>query len=276
MCHARLFEERRLCDTVPEWGASVGRGSEAAAIRATDLGFGCHGVPDGSPYDPSRAMFLLVTGASGAGKSTVRREVAPRLSPEVECIELCDVAAVPVVPDKVWRQRATEAVVQRALELQAHGRHLLLSGDPVAPGEVLAAPSSVGLDGVAVCLLDVSPDVQAARLAHRGDDPSLLPHHQAFAEWMRGHARDPRHMPHVLNTNGWEAMRWDRWSEIDPIDGNWGMEVLDTSRLTSVQVADEILTWCGGVLCGNATILHPAGGQKRSDVPHPLTRRRRS
>ena len=93
---------------------------------------------------------------------------------------------------------------------------------------------------------------------------------------MRGHASDPRHMPHVLSTNGWEAMRWDRLSEIDPIDGNWGMEVLDTSQLTSVQVVDEILTWCRRVLCGNATVLHPEGGQKRSDLPHPLTRRRHS
>ncbi len=204
-------------------------------------------------------MFLLVTGASGAGKSTVRGAVAGRLLPEVECIELYDVAAVPAVPDIVWRQQATEAVVRRALELQTHGRHLLLSGDPVAAGEVLAAPSAVGLDGVAACLLDVSPDVQAARLAHRGDDPRLLPHHQAYAEWMRGHARDPRHMPHVLSTNGWEAMRWDRWREIDPIDGHWGMEVLDTSQLTPVRVADEILSWCRRVLCGNSTVLHPAG-----------------
>jgi hypothetical protein len=51
-------------------------------------------------------------------------------------------------------------------------------------------------------------------------------------------------MPHVLSVNGWEAMRWDRWSAMNPIDGNWGVEVLDTSRLTPVQVADEILTWC--------------------------------
>jgi hypothetical protein len=204
-------------------------------------------------------MFLLVTGASGAGKPTARRAVAGRLAPEVECIELYDVAAMPAVPDIVWRQRATEAVVQRALELQVHGRHLLLSGDPVAAGEVLAAPSSVGLDGVAVCLLDVSADAQAARLAHRGDDPSLLPHHQAFAVWLRGHARDPRHMPHVLSTNGWEAMRWDRWRGIDPIDGSWGMEVLDTSQLTPVEVADEILRWCRRVLCGNAAVLHPTG-----------------
>ena len=44
-------------------------------------------------------MFFLVTGASGAGKSTVRRAVASRLAPEIECIELHDVAAVPAYPD---------------------------------------------------------------------------------------------------------------------------------------------------------------------------------
>jgi hypothetical protein len=126
---------------------------------------------------------------------------------------------------------------------------------------VIAAPSSVGLDGVAVCLLDVSPDVQAARLAQRGDHPSLLPHHQAFAEWMRGHARDPRHMPHVLSVNGWEAMRWERCSELDPLDGSWSIEVLNTSQLTPVQVADQVLTWCRRVLRGDAPVLHPAGGR---------------
>lgn len=189
----------------------------------------------------------------------MRRAAARELSPEVECVELYDIVGVPAFPDIAWRQRATEAVVQRALELQAEGRHLLLSGDPVAAGEVLAAPSAVGLDGVAVCLLDVSPDAQAARLTRRGDDPSLLSHHQAFAEWMRGHTRDPRHMPHVLSTNGWETMRWDRWSGIDPINGNWGMEVLDTSELTAGQVADEIVTWCRRALCAEATVLYAAG-----------------
>jgi hypothetical protein len=99
----------------------------------------------------------------------VRRAAARELSPEVECVELYDIVGVPAFPDIAWRQRATEAVVQRALELQAEGRHLLLSGDPVAAGEVLAAPSAVGLDGVAVCLLDVSPDAQAARLTRRGE-----------------------------------------------------------------------------------------------------------
>jgi hypothetical protein len=114
-------------------------------------------------------------------------------------VELGDVFEVPRLPTLAWRQQATEAVVQRALQLQAQGRHLLLSGDPVAAGEVIAAPSATRLNGVAVCLLDVSADAQAARLGRRGDDPAPLEHHLAFADWMRGHARDPHHRPHVLS-----------------------------------------------------------------------------
>lgn len=209
-------------------------------------------------------MFLLVTGASGAGKSTVRRLVAPDLAPTTECVELHDIVSVPARPDIAWRQRATEAVVRRALELQADRRHLLLSGDPVAAGEVLAAPSAVGLSAVAVCLLDVSPDAQAARLARRGDDPALLHHHQAFAAWMRGHARDPRHMPHVLSTNGWEAMRWERWTALDPATGDWGMEVIDTSWRSPEQVAAEVVTWSRRARRGQAPLLHATGGLDRA------------
>src|ERR1700735_4073196 len=124
-------------------------------------------------------MFLLVSGASGAGKSTARRLVASKLEPWVECVELRDVVPVPPVPTLGWRQRATDAVVRHALELQKHGRHVLLAGDPVAPGEVLAAPAADRLDGIAVCLLDVDRDTQAARLLARGDDPALLVHHVA-------------------------------------------------------------------------------------------------
>jgi adenylate kinase family enzyme len=75
-------------------------------------------------------MFLLVTGASGAGKSTVQRLIADELKPSMECAELHDVVEVPLTPTTAWRQRATEAVVRHALELQAQGRDLLLAGDP--------------------------------------------------------------------------------------------------------------------------------------------------
>jgi hypothetical protein len=67
-----------------------------------------------------------------------------------------------------------------------------------------------------MCLLDVSPDAQVMRLARRGEDPAPLADHLGSAEWMRGHGPDPRHMPHVLSTGGWEAMRWERWTGIDP------------------------------------------------------------
>jgi hypothetical protein len=201
-------------------------------------------------------MFLLVTGASGAGKSTVRRLISPELAPGVVCVELHDLVSVPIRPTIAWRQRATEAAVERALGLQAEGRHLLVSGDPVAAGEVLAAPSAPELDGVAVCLLDLSPTAQSERLAARGDDPALLPHHHAFAAWMRGHARDPRHMPHVLTTNGWEAMCWERWIGTDRTSGTWGMRVLDTSELPPEQVATEVATWCRQVLRGQQPVMH--------------------
>jgi len=122
-------------------------------------------------------MLLLITGASGVGKSTVRAVVAPELSPQVESVELRDLA--PSIATRLgWRQQAAEIAVRRAVELQASGRHLLLAGDPVPAIEVIAAPSAPQLDALAVCLLDVSAEAQAARLAARGDDPTLLVHHR--------------------------------------------------------------------------------------------------
>ena len=138
--------------------------------------------------------------------------VGRSLEPEVACLELADVVAIPAAPDLAWRQRSTEQVVRRALELQAEGRHLMLSGDPVAPGELLAAPSADRLDAVAVCLLDCRPDVQRERLCERGDPPDLIPHHLAFSEWMRGHAADPGYRPEVITSGGWSEMHWERWS----------------------------------------------------------------
>src|SRR3954447_13988149 len=120
-------------------------------------------------------VLLLITGASGAGKSSVRTAIARELCPVVECVELRDVVAVPVAPTLAWRQRATEAVVRRALELQRSGRHLLLSGDPVGAGEVVAAPSAPAPTRLAVGLLDLAPEVQASRLAARGDDRRCWP-----------------------------------------------------------------------------------------------------
>ena len=197
-------------------------------------------------------MLLLITGASGAGKSMVRAIVAPRLSPGVECVELSSLAPRPVAMTRVWRQQTAEAAVRRAVELQASERHLLLSGDPVPAVEVVAAPSAPELDAIAVCLLDVSAEAQAERLAARGDHPALLPHHQAFAEWMRRQATDPLHMTHVVSDDGWEEMRWERLPHLAP---GWSMHTIDTTRMPKRRVADAVLDWSWRALSGDAATL---------------------
>jgi hypothetical protein len=170
----------------------------------------------------------------------------------VECVELVHLAPLPTVRTRIWRQQTAETAVRRAIELQASGRHLLLCGDPVPAAEALAVPSATGLDSIAVCLLDVSPEAQAERLTARGDGPSLLPHHQAFAEWMRKQATDPLHMTHVVSDNGWEQMRWER---LQALAADWQMHTIDTTDMTRRGVADAVLDWCRSALSGDAPTL---------------------
>ncbi len=129
------------------------------------------------------------------------------------------------------------------------------SGAGKSAARQLVAPSADRLHGIAVCLLDVDGDTQAARLVGRGDDPALLVHHVAFADWMRGHAADPHHRPDVLQTDGWEQMRWERWSRLDDTD-SWAVHVVDTSSLTAAAVASELLAWCRRALAGQAPAMH--------------------
>ena len=200
-------------------------------------------------------MLLLVTGASGVGKTTVRKIVEAHLVPEVEAVELGHLTAESTRYTLAWRQRTTELVLQRVLQLQHESRHLLLCGDPVAAVEAIAAPSASMVEAIAVCLLDATPDAQAARLTARGDDPSLLLHHHAFADWMRRQATDPQYMLEVVTTSGWEAMRWDRVPLIAP---NWHVHVIDTSRQTPHQVTDDVLAWIRAALAGEAPVLRPS------------------
>jgi hypothetical protein len=199
-------------------------------------------------------VLLLITGASGMGKSSARGAVASELSPLVECVELGDLSSVSIetAMTRVWRQQTAEAAVRRAVELQTSGRHLLLAGDPVPAIEIVAAPSAPQLDAIAVCLLDADAEEQAARLEARGDHPTLIPHHQAFAEWMRRQASDPLHMPHVVSDQAWEEMRWDR---IERLVDDWGMHLINTSRLSREDVGAETLEWCQRALAGDAPTL---------------------
>ena len=165
---------------------------------------GCRGRED-------EDVLLLISGASGAGKTSVREAIAGELVPDVEAIEL-------------------------------------LAGDPVAPGKVLAAPSATSVD-IAVCLLDVAEDTQRERLRSRGDPEELLPHHVAFAAWMRRHAEDPAHMPHVLTTGGWDGMRWSRLATLP-----WQITVIDGSAMSVAEAGSAALQWVRDALSGRAPV----------------------
>jgi len=187
-------------------------------------------------------MFFLVTGASGVGKSTVRKIISEEFGNSITCAELAHLGLIPEW-SLSWRQRAVERAVQIALEAQNAGRHFLLCGDPIPPGEVYAAPSAPRLAAISTCLLDASPEAQQARLLSRGDDPNLTPHHLAFAAWMRGHAKDHLDRPEVIIHNGWDQMQWDRWTKLPPGNPPWACEIIDTSSLSPQDVAEMVAGW---------------------------------
>lgn len=198
-------------------------------------------------------VLLLVTGASGVGKTTVRRLLDSQLRPEVECVELSGISADSAVRDLAWRHRAADLAIRHAVQLQRDGRHLLLCGDPVAVVEVAAAPAAPELDGLAACLLDADAETQAARLATRGDPSELVVHHQAFADWMRHQAADPLYMLEVVSTGGWEKMRWERLPALAP---GWHVEIIDTTGQTPPQVAAAVLSWTRAALAGDIPVIH--------------------
>ncbi|MBL9127347.1 MAG: hypothetical protein JNL97_06860 [Verrucomicrobiales bacterium] len=200
-------------------------------------------------------MLFLVTGASGVGKSTVRRLIAPLFEDVLDVVELGMLGSDPKW-DIAWRHRMVERAVRRALAARSEGRHFLLCGDPVPPGEVWAAPSADRLDGLHVCLLDAGEKAQIARLSERGDDSKYVRHHVAFAEWMRHHVLDHRHRPEVITGNAWPEMRWERWVGSAEARPPWSSHVIETSALRPKEVADLVARWLRQLLHA-----HRAGGE---------------
>jgi hypothetical protein len=136
-----------------------------------------------------------------------------------------------------------EQIAQLALKYQQSGKHFLLCGDPLPPGELYAAPTAFELAGLHVCLLDASPERQTERLKLRGDNADLIPHHVAFAEWMRRHVVDHRHRPEVIINQGWEQMRWHVWNSDEITVVPWTTHIIDTSDLNAIEVARQVLSW---------------------------------
>jgi hypothetical protein len=180
-------------------------------------------------------MLFVVFGSSAAGKTTVLNEL--RGTVERLAVHDFDEIGVPADADTVWRHRANEVWVKRALELQADGIDLLLAGQSPL-GELLASPSAGRLDGIEGLLLDVDDATRVSRLAARGDEwVGRSERYLSWAAWMRAHAADRSHMEHVVRIAETEReLVWDR-----PHD--WQIEVLDTTHLSVEDVRDRLVEW---------------------------------
>jgi hypothetical protein len=192
------------------------------------------------------AMLFLLTGSSGAGKSSVLVEL-PGLVDDLLPLDVDELRPPPDVV-RAWWQEQVEALVRRAVDVQGRGVDAVVAGwTPL--GEILATPSAVELEGIAAMLLDCDDGTRNARLARRagagdwwGGEESIVKSLRAAA-WMRGHALDPQWQQDVLRVGAWAGMRWERWVDWQAGDRRWAVEPLDTTLLSVVEIAERVAAW---------------------------------
>lgn len=184
-------------------------------------------------------MFLLVSGAAAAGKSTLVRNLSSRLENLV-----CHDYDERLVTDEQTRCQQLEEWVQLALTGQQQGKDFLLtSHSPL--GELLACPSARKLAGISACLLDCSDPVRIQRMRKRGIDPRWPPTQDVlnWASWQRMHAWDPQWEQDVIINNGPSEHSHDCWSNWQQGDERWQVKVIDTTDMDSEQVLNMITAW---------------------------------
>jgi GNAT superfamily N-acetyltransferase len=172
--------------------------------------------------DPGRAQavriaIVVVTGASGAGKTATVAALQGRGLPGVQCFHF-DSIGVPSLevmereyggPER-WQAWATNEWLRR-LAAVGNGVHVAILDAQTRPSTVVAAPGAGTAWRGQVVLLDCSPEVRAARLrGPRGQGELATARMDAWAAYLRGQA---------------DAL---------------GLPVIDTSELTIAAAADQL------------------------------------
>jgi hypothetical protein len=188
-------------------------------------------------------MLFKLTGSSCSGKSTAAASAGAGLDRLV--VYDFDAIGVPSDADVAWRQRSLEAWLTRVLAHQAEGDDVLLTGQSPL-GEILASPSATELNGIAVCLLDVTDHERFIRLERRDPgrwDPDAKRSFAGWARWHRAHADDPQSRPEVITVGGWDQMVWARWTDWARHDPRWQNAVLQTTGRSIDETASEVRAW---------------------------------
>lgn len=158
-----------------------------------------------------RLPFFIVTGASGAGKSTVVPELR-RLLPDFDVFDMDLLAA------DDWQQVKWNWL-KIAHSIAQSGRGTVLCGT-VVPENLAGAPYLPYFDGIYYLNLHCDDETRAARLrarpAYRGTTEEFIADHANFARWLLEHAA----------------------TAFDP-----PMPTVDTTGRTVAVVADEVAAW---------------------------------
>jgi hypothetical protein len=153
------------------------------------------------------SAILVVTGASGAGKTAVVRELEARALPGVRCYYF-DVAGVPSLDEmhrdfggpEGWQAVTTQQWIDR-LAADPDGAELYVLDGQTRPSFVLSAAERASVVLTRVVLLDCAASVRHARLAGPRSQPEPLNSQMdCWAAYLRGQA-DALKLP-VIDTTG--------------------------------------------------------------------------
>jgi adenylate kinase len=138
----------------------------------------------------SKPAILILTGASGAGKTTLTLKMRERLIPGVECIN-CDRVKVEV-PETADPSELQTAILRHWIsELNTEGSNIELAvlDTQIRPHRAIAALKQAGIKHSAIVLVDCDPVKRNARLRGARKQPELASAQMdCWAAYLRGQA----------------------------------------------------------------------------------------
>jgi len=132
-------------------------------------------------------LILVVTGASGVGKTTLVHALDDQHLPGVHCYYF-DSVGVPEHAGEDWQATTTERWIVH-LAANPDGAQVVVLEGQMRPSEVMAAFRRHGITRGKIVLIDCSHEVREARLRGERDQPELASRRMAeWAAYMRGQA----------------------------------------------------------------------------------------
>src|SRR5262245_30330671 len=153
------------------------------------------------------SAVLVVTGASGSGKTTMVRALEARALPGVRCyyFDAVGVPAPEVLERELGSSESWQAVTTRAwldrLATDPDGADVYVLDGQTRPSVVRSASARAGTDLVRLVLLDCAAHARHARLAGPRGQPELTNARlDRWAAYLRGQA-DALELPVIDTTN---------------------------------------------------------------------------